>query len=177
MAEGQAISVQSLAEKLLAAVEQHYAAAGAQHALPDRRGVIPGEPRGIAWDCEQLTVTLAGIGWGNAQDGSPSSPQAGNAASVISVRHAVYAVTLVRCTPVSGRNGQPPTMDALQAAGLLYMRDAGLLSQALVEFASKLRQQLPREARVQPGIVDPVGPLGGFHALETTLAVTAAKLE
>ncbi len=177
MARGQAISVESLSQKLLAAVVDHYTAAGAADALPARRGVIPGDPRGIAWDCEQLTVTLAGIGWGPAVDTTVLSPQTAAQTSVMALRHVVLAVTLIRCTPTGSRTGLPPEMAALEAAGLQYMRDAGLMSQALVELCSKLREGLPREARAQPGIVEPVGPSGGFHALETTLAITAGALE
>lgn len=177
MARGDAISVQSLAAKLLAAVEEHFAAAGEANALPGRRGVIPGEPRGVAWDCEQLTVTLAGIGWGQALDASQPSPQTAGPASVMALRHAVLAVTLVRCTPQPSAKGRPPSMDELAAAGARFMRDAGLLSQAVVELCTQLRQGLPREAKVQPGVVEPIGPTGGYHGLETSLVITAAGLE
>lgn len=177
MARGQAISVQGLAQKTLAAVVDHYTMAGAGSTLPERRAVVAGDPRGIAWDCEQLTVTLAGVGWGPAVDTTVLSPQTAAQTSVMALRHVVLAVTLVRCTPAPGRDGQPPSIQALEAAGLQFMRDAGLLSQALVELCSKLKDGLPREARAQPGIVDPVGPEGGFHGLETSLAITAGALE
>ena len=177
MAAGQAISVAALGQKLLAAVEEHYAQAGAGSALPARRAVMPGEPRGVAWDCEQLAVTLVGVGWGQALDASSPSPQTGGQSAVMAVRHAVYAVTLVRCTPNPFEDGSPPDVVELAAAGAQFMRDAGLLSQALVEFASRLRQGLPREASVQLGAIEPVGPSGGFHGLEASMAVTAAALE
>jgi hypothetical protein len=95
----------------------------------------------------------------------------------MSVRHVVLDLTLVRCTPSMTRQGRAPNIDALNVAGLQYMRDAGLLSQASVEFCTQVRTGLPPEGKVQPGVVDPVGPSGGFHALSTTLAVTAARLE
>jgi hypothetical protein len=177
VAAGQAISVEDLGHKLLAAIEQHFAQAGAGNALPERRAVMPGEPRGIAWDCEQLSITLVGVGWGQALDASSPSPQTGGQSAVMAVRHAVYAVTLVRCTPPPFEDGSPPDLAELAASGAKYLREAGLLSQALVEFASRLRQGLPRGASVQPGAVEPVGPSGGFHALEATMAITAANLE
>lgn len=177
MAAGQAISVEALGHKLLAAIEEHFAQAGAGSALPERRAVMPGEPRGVAWDCEQLAITIVGVGWGQALDASSPSPQTAGQTAVMALRHVVYAATLVRCTPAPFNDGSPPDMTALAAAGAQFFRDAGLLSQALVEFASKLRQGLPREARVQPGAVEPIGPSGGFHGLEGTMAITAAALE
>lgn len=171
---GQALNIATLGSQLLAAVEQHFAPT--DNPLPERRGIVPGEPRTIAWDCEQLTVSLVGIGWGQALDAASPSPQAGGSAKALSLRHAVLAVTLVRCTPSPTRNG-PPTMEKLNAAGLGFLRDAGMLSQAVAEFVTRLRQGLGPESLVQPGAVEPVGPSGGFQGLECTLAITAAKLE
>lgn len=172
---GQAINIAALANMMLAGIIDHYAAAG-DSTLPARRLVVPGESRTVAWDCEQLTVSLVGVGWGQALDMSSPSASAGPHTGVTALRHAVLAATLVRCTPVPAGN-KAPTVAALQAAGDQYMRDAGLLSQALVELCSRIRQGLPSEAKVQPGAVEPIGPSGMFHALETTLAVTASRLE
>lgn len=172
---GQALNVATLGQQLLAAVEQHYAAT--DNPLPERRGIVPGDPRTVAWDCEQLTISLVGIGWGQALDASQPSPPASSPVSALALRHAVLAVTLVRCTPSPTRDGTAPAMAILNAAGLAYLRDAGMISQAVVEFVSRLRQGLGPEALVQIGAVEPIGPSGGFHGLECTVAVTAAKLE
>lgn len=174
MSTGRALSIASLAVNLLQAVAGHFQQAGVT--LPDRRGVVPGEPRVIAWDCEQLTVSLAGIGWGQAVDLSSNSPAPGSQAGVMAVRHAVFAVTLVRCTPTR-RDGKTPDMVDLDEAGVQFMRDAGLISQALVEHGSRVRSGLPPEGRVQMGAVEAVGPSGGFHGLESTMTVTASRLE
>lgn len=173
---GQGLKLSDLAQNVLDGVVEHWARAADATPLPARRAVLAGEPRAIAWDCEQLTVTLSGVGWGQALDASATSPRAGMPASVASMRHAVLAVALVRCTPTPGRDGKV-AVDALHTAGLASLRDAGLLSQALVEITSRLRKNLPLEASVQAGVVEPVGPSGGFHGLEATLVVTTAELE
>ena len=173
---GQAINVRELAGKLLDAIVEHFT--GAPDAfLPARRLIVPGDPRSFAWDCEQLTVSLLGIGWGQAIDATNPTPLAGGPASAMALRHATYAITWVRCTPAPNHDGSPPSLADLDLAGRESMRVAGLLSQALVEFTSRLRQELPPEGLVQPGLVEPVGPSGGFHALESTLSITAARLE
>lgn len=174
MSTGRALSIGAIAASLLDTVEGHYATAGI--GLPERRYVAAGEPEAIAWDCEQLTVTLAGIGWGAALDSSAPSPGAGAHTSATALRHAVFAVTLVRCTPSPRRGGAPPDVAELAAAGTQFMIDAGLLSQAMVEFGARLRPGLPPEGRCQLGAVDPVGPSGGFHGLSTTAAITAARI-
>ena len=175
MTTGRRLLVAALAEDLLASIVGHFATAGVP--LPARQAVVPGEPRTFAWDCEQLTVSLGGIGWGPAVDVSMPSPAPGITAGVFSVRHAVYAATLVRCTPVANRDGTAPAAEDLHAAGLAFMHDAGLISQALVEHVTRLRGTLPPEGKVQAGAVEPVGPSGGLHGLETILAVTASRLE
>lgn len=178
MTSGTAINVRALATQMLDAVRTHWAnAPGAP--LPDRQYVAPGEPRATAWDCEQLTVSLGGVGWGPAIDAGPTSPRSGTPASVASVRHAVLYVQLVRCMPTSGKQNVSPTVAALQAAGEQFMRDAGLLSQALVSWASTVRTLLPQmpTESVQVGVIEPVGPSGGFVGLEASAIVTAAQLE
>ena len=79
--------------------------------LPERRYCAPGDPRSIAWDCEQFVVALGGIGWGQALDESSSSARTGSPVSVMGMRHAVYTLQLVRCTP------QPEGREKLRAAG------------------------------------------------------------
>jgi hypothetical protein len=171
---GQGLAVAQLATDVLNSISEHFDQAGV--ALPDRRILVPGDSRSFAWDCEQLAVSLAGIGWGQALDAAPVTPRAGSPASVISIRHAVIVATLIRCTP-NGRNGKPPDPAELFDAGQRFMRDAGLLSQSMVTLCARLRHSLPREASVQPGAVEPIGPEGGYHAAETTLTITAGELE
>lgn len=171
---GQGINLQTLSGQLLDAVVQHWA--GVDPQLPARRFVAAGEPRTIAWDCEQVFVSLAGIGLGPAADSSMPAMNPPTVVSAMAIRHAVLTVSLVRCTP-SRSDGKQVDADILDAAGRVFMHEAGLLSQALIEFAAELRQGLSRELQVLPGLVEPVGPEGGFHGLEAALSLTAMRLE
>lgn len=170
---GNVLGVQGMAETVLSAVEDHFAAAGI--ALPERRAIAAGSPVEVAWDCEQLLVLLDSIGWGQAIDLSQDSPRTGNPFSAHALRHAVLAVQLVRCTPVGNARNAVPTREALHAAGLQYMTDAGALSQALVEACSRLRAGLDRDAHVQAGAITPAGPEGAFHGLQSTVAITVGR--
>lgn len=154
---GKGLRVDLLAADLLSAVVAHFATSGRD--LPDRRYVSGGEPGAVAWDCEQLTVTIEGIGWGVAEESYPVTMQANNNRG-LAQRHVVYDIELVRCVPSTDtiRDGLPD-MDALNTWGLGILRDMGLLSQATVAYANTLR---PTGAVVRPGIVNPAGPSGGF---------------
>lgn len=177
-AVGQGLDIVTTAEDLLQAVVDAYAAAapGTVSPLPDRQGIYAGDPRSIAWDCSQLIVALDGIGYGPAADASSASARSGSPVSVSAIRHVVLVVQLVRCTPRPGNRGTVNTAE-LEAAGREFLRDAGMLSQALVKFASRVRQGLDSTTEsVLPGVVDPVGPIGDFHAVETTLAITVATV-
>jgi hypothetical protein len=176
---GQGIAVRSLALELLAAVESHWGGTAAP--LPDRRYVAFGDPSSVPWDCEQLVISLAGVGFGPAQDAAPpATPRAGTPASVMSVRHAVFSIALVRCIPKpSGRNATPPGVAELQQAGERFMTDAGMLSQALVRWASRTYKNLPNDgaSSVQLGVIEPGEASGGHVALTGAAIVTCAGLE
>lgn len=174
---GERINVAELGASILASVIEHFDAAGVT--LPDRRYLAPGDPQLIAWDCEQLCVSLSSIGWGQAVDVSLPSPKPGAQIGAMGVRHAVFSVQLVRCTPVSTKADDPtPPVELIQAAGEQFMRDAGMLSQSLVTLTSELRQGLAqdRSGLVQPGVVASLGPSGQYHGMEATLAITSALL-
>lgn len=176
---GQGIAVRGLAQDILDAVVSHWG--GVAEPLPDRRYVAFGDPSSVPWDCEQLVISLAGIGFGPAQDAAPPvTPRAGTPASIMSVRHAVFNIALVRCIPgPTGRNAAPPTVAALQAAGDRFMTDAGMLSQALVRWASRTYKNLPNDgaSSVQLGVIEPGGASGGYVALSGAAIVTCAALE
>lgn len=177
---GKGLDVATTATDLLAHVVASFAAAapGTVKELPTRRAVLAGDPRQVAWDCEQLTVCLEGIGVGQAVDASAAapSPRMGSPISATALRHAVFAVSLVRCTPAPGNDGSPPSDTALNEAGLVYMRDCGMLSQALVTFVGILRDKLPDTGSVQVGAVTPYGPAGGYHSADVALAITVPEL-
>lgn len=179
MTAGQGIDVASHAVDLLDAVVRHFASAPPGNELPARRLVVPGESRAFAWDCEQLTVALVGIGWGPADDSGPIAPRSGNPASVSGVRHAVFAVQLVRCTPSQTervKGTEYPSRDALHAAGLQSMRDTGLLSQAITEYVTGYAPRSPLGVSCKAGVAEPIGPTGGFHAVESTLVISVGEL-
>lgn len=179
---GKGLNIADTAEDLLAHVTAHYEAAtpGSVTPLPARRVVLPGDPREVAWDCEQLTVCLEGIGFGPAVDAAPTpSPRTGAPISATALRHAVLAVSLVRCTPAPGNDGEAPPDEELNAAGLTFLRDCGMLSQCMVTFAGLLRDQLgvpPSDGSVQCGAVTPFGPSGGYHAADVAIAITVPEL-
>jgi hypothetical protein len=173
---GQGLTIQAMAEAILAAVQEHYADASV--ALPDRQYVAAGDPSQLAWDCEQLTVGIQGIGWGQAPSAGTAAPKMGTQISASAVRHAIFIVALVRCTPTDPEDpdtGLPSEAD-LHAAGLEYMRDMGLLSQALVVACARVRAGLSRSSLVEAGAVNPDGPSGGFHGMSAQIAVTAGDL-
>jgi hypothetical protein len=177
---GKAINVRQLANSMLTAIVAHYATAEGQP-LPDRRYVAPGENRASAWDCEQLTVSLGGIGWGQNIDAAPNASRRGTPTSVFAVRHAVLYAQLVRCIHVSDSRGQPPKVEDLQGDGDQFMLDAGLLSQAMVSWASTvdrtLEQDDPLNGSVQLGVVEGIGPSGKYVGAEVSAIVTCAGLE
>lgn len=174
---GKRIYVAELAQKVLDGVVAHFEAANVP--LPDRRYVAPGNPQLIAWDCEQLVVSLTGIGWGSAPDAATGSIKPGSQVSVQGVRHAVFSIQLVRCTPVSKDSRTPwPPAEEIQAAGVAFMKDSGLLSQAMVTLVAELRQGIApdRSGLVEAGALTSLGPEGGHHGMEATLAITSLML-
>lgn len=176
---GKGLDVATTAQDLLAHVIAHYEAAapGTVTPLPARRIVVAGDPREVAWDCEQLTVCLDGIGFGQALDAAIApSPRAGVPFSATALRHAVFAVSIVRCTPPPGNDGEAPPDAELNSAGLTFFRDCGMLSQCMVTFAGLMREQLGDTASVQCGAITPFGPSGGYHAADAAMAITVPEL-
>jgi hypothetical protein len=170
-----ALSVEQLGRLFLDGVIQHFDDNGVE--LPDRRFIAPGNPQLIAWDCEQLYVALTGIGIGAAPDMPVQSPRQGAPVSALNIRHAIFSIQLVRCTPTTSDDDAGfPKAEDIDAAGGRSFRDAGLLSDAVVLMCSQLSKQLPPGSTVQAGLTSSLGPEGGFHANEATVAVTAMRL-
>lgn len=191
--------VEVVAQLLLDGIVEHYA--DAEVPLPSRRYVAAGGPREVAYDCEQVTVALSGIGWGQSPDRSQGSQRTGSPMAGLAMRHAVYAVAVVRqehdasAPEVSDMwdpedSGAFPSPEVLNALGLRHMRDAALVSQALINVASRVRalpamKALGREVRsdptrvsglVQPGIVESLGPAGGYVSVEAAFTVTVGEV-
>lgn len=174
---GRRVTLREISEALLAAVVDHFTAAGV--ALPERRYIAPGDPGQVAWDCEQLFVAIQGVGWGQAPSESTEAANVniGSPVRALAIRHAVLVVSLVRCTPSEGDldTGMPDVAD-IHAAGLAFMDDMGLLSQALLEACTRIRPGLPKPALVEPGAVTPEGPSGAYHGMTAPLAITVGDL-
>lgn len=169
MAAGQYIDVPSLAQAVLIGVVAHFNEAGVE--LPDRQVIAPGETRAIAWDCEAVMVTLAGIGWGQAPGAGSGARQTGNPTSV-GARHAVFTIQIIRCAVDAGDG--PADAEKLTDAGLVAMRDAALLSQALVELCG--RDGALKQAGMATSVsVEMLGPTD-FTAVEGSVAVSAKTL-
>jgi len=178
MALGQALDVHMLGESLFLAVVEHFAARSQPEYqdLPERRYLAQGDAASQAWDCEQFTVSLEGIAAGASEDSPATSSRPGVPTSVAAVRRVILMASLVRCAPTMGDDGTFPPLAELAAAGATALRDAGLLSQAVVEWASQMRQNLGPSAAVIVGDVLPVGPEGAFAGLVCTAQVTATRL-
>jgi hypothetical protein len=174
-APGLGLDIGPIAQTILAKTIGHFDAAGVT--LPERRLIAPGAPELIAFDCQMLAVTCSGIGIGAAPGQGGQALPTGKPLSSMGLRHAIFAVTLLRPEPPPTGGGQrPPTAEALTAAGLSLMRDTGLLSQALIEVCTSVQEGLPRGATTSVGAVNTVGPEGGFHGIQASLAVTAGTL-
>jgi hypothetical protein len=171
------IELIAVAQGILAAVVNYFTANGVP--LPDRQYIAAGSPQVIAWDCEQLVVSLADIGWGRSVDATQLSPSFGKQAGINAMRHATFAIQLVRATPVVQDGAEAPILPSVQAmadAGQTFLVDAGLLSQALVNFVAFPNGVLPIGCNVQAGAIQPIGPEGGLVGLEGSLVMTAATL-
>jgi hypothetical protein len=163
------------AEHALEYIEAFFTANGV--ALPDRRYIAPGVPAMDAWDCEQLMIGCVGITNGGAQQGNAGGmPRAGSPASVITLRGIQYGIQLVRCVPKVSEYGQPPDPAEVNKAGRQQLIDMGLISQAVVNLASSPPSWVTKEMNVDAGEVAPLGPSGGYAAIESAIRITGLDL-
>jgi hypothetical protein len=167
------LDVAGVAQLVYDKVTQHILDAGVK--LPDRRIIAGGDTTSIAWDCEQFVLTMPGIGRGVSPNLIPGNTKVGMQFSVAGLRHVKFDVVLVRCEPTSP-NGEAPPADQITKAGLALLRDAGLMSQAMVMAASAIQGGLLPGSQVQCGDVESIGPLGGLVGLRAPIAVTALGL-
>lgn len=173
---GNRLAADVLAARVLAGTVAHFALAGQD--LPRRQFVAPGAPRVVAWDCEQVTVSCAGLGWGPA--GNVSGDFDGRELSTM-VRHVVLEIAVTRKLPARTQTvdsvGLPPE-GALNDAGMTMLRDVGILSQAVAEMfgPAPADRIVPVGTRAQPGVVEILGPEGDYTAVVTTVSVTLGTL-
>lgn len=171
---GQRLNAAELAQSLLDYVVQSYSTSTTADALPTRQVIAAGDMRQVAWDCEQLVVSLAGI-----EIDSPEQSPATPLRLKVGIRHVAFTVQVVRCTatPTNGPNGtvRLPTMEQITAAGMVAFRDAGQLSQAIFEWATRaVSVDGPGGILAAAvGSVAPVGPQGAYAAMEGQVVVSA----
>lgn len=176
---GNRLNVLEVAQAIHDGVVGHWAAATdpAVAALPDRRLLLAGDAAVVSWDCEQLTIALQTVGNGQSDDTAATAPQLGAGASVFNTRHVVFEVLLLRCAAVLDDDGNAPPDAVLQAEGERFLRDVGMLSQALTEIASRVKSKLLDPGGIaRVGQILPVGPDGGFAGAVGLFQVTAGKL-
>jgi hypothetical protein len=176
---GNRLNLLEIARALRDGVVQHWAAHTDPEveALPDRRLLMSGDAAVVSWDCEQLTVALQAIGLGQSDATAPTAPQLGGGVSVFNMRHAVFEVLLLRCAATVDDEGDAPADAVLEAEGVRFLRDAGMLSQALTEIASNVKRNLLEPGGIATvGQVLPVGPEGGFVGAVGLFQVTSAGL-
>lgn len=176
---GNRLNILEIAQTLRDGVAAHWAAHTDPDVapLPDRRLLVGGDAAVVAWDCEQLTVAMQGIGNGQSDDTAATAPQIGAGASVFNMRHVVFEVLLLRCVATMDDDGTPPTVTVLESEGERFLRDAGMLSQALTEIASRVKGKLLEPGGIaRVGQILPVGPEGGFAGNVGLFQVTSARL-
>lgn len=168
---GKRMAIDVVAGRILECVVDYFAEAGVD--LPPRRFVAAGEPRGIVWDADQLTVTCNGIGLGSVE--APASALQLGPEVTRTLRHAVFEVMLVRRVPVQQSaqdpKAAPPDAAQMDAAGRAQMRDVGVMSGAIIRAASEAGRVLSSGTGVIIGPSEPVGPSGGL--VGTAAAFTA----
>jgi hypothetical protein len=179
---GRWIDVLGAVQIVQAAVLRQFEACGVE--LPDRQYIAAGLPAEEAWDCEQLVVACQGVAWGVAEEAYQQTVQSGTGMSVQGTRHAVIEVSLVRgiTTTNQGRNGQPSVED-MNADGVRFMMDCGIMSQGMIIAASDLAADgiktaatFPNGLVARPGIIDPIGPSGGYVGVNSTMYVSLTDL-
>lgn len=115
------------ANSLLAAVVAGWPAEA--EPLPGRSYVNDGQ---VPWDCEQLTVNVERL---FATEGDLGVEAVGVTSGLgLFLRAGVFAISLVRCSPVSTQQGQtvkPPTIDKIEASASRVLRDAEAVFGAL----------------------------------------------
>lgn len=118
--------IYDLGAQVLAVIEAAYATAGVD--LPDRRYVTAGA---VAYDCEQLVVSLTRMYPGIAFLEDPAAP----VLKATLLRSVTFAVHLVRCIPTltEGKTTVWPTPAALNASGEQILQDAYLLPTSVVK--------------------------------------------
>ena len=166
MAAGDLLDIPTLAQTVFDGVIAHFDASSVS--LPALRYIAPGATREVAWDCESYLVTCGGVAWGTGPGQGGTGRQTGNAVSVM-LRHTIITIQIVRCVDDPD---QDPDAARRTAAGLMILKDVGLITQAMTELCGR-RGPLARHGNAVPGAVEIIGPSGMYSAVEGNIDVTA----
>lgn len=168
---GQGLNSAELAQSLFDYIVQAYSVAAGTEPLPARQVICGGDIRLTSWDCEQFTVNLAGIDIDIPQQ----APVTAGRLKATSLRHVAFTIQIVRCTATMDAKGHVKPAE-ITARGLQSLKDAGLLSQALLEWTTRaVSTDGPMGIlAASTGAVIPVGPQGGLMGVEGQVVVSAA---
>jgi hypothetical protein len=164
----------SYAEGILGAIRDFFTLNNVE--LPELQRIVPGQLQLDAWDCEQLALGCAGITDATARQGATSgAPRTGNPYSAMAQRQVTYGIQLVRCVGPCGRNYGPDSA-AISEAGVQQLKDIALLSQILTNVASSPPSWAPKGVNAETGTVAPLGPEGGYYAIEGSVTYSVMDL-
>lgn len=128
--------------------------------VPDRQYVHGGD---VAWDCEQVVVTVPEAGLTHAFPGEAA------AMLVCSPpRHVAFEVWIVRCVPGPKDNGDPPTVTDLDDAARKTLTDLWVLAYSLWA-GYDAGEWGGACASVLLGPVEIIGPEGLYTAVKATV--------
>lgn len=166
----------SWAENVIPAVVAFFAQNNVD--LPKRRRIVPGQLQLDAWDCEQVSVGIAGINDSGArgQGTTVAAPRTGTPFSALKIRQVTYGIQIVRCAGSCGQPSFTTDTDAYGDAGVQQLRDMALLSQCLVNLASSPPDWHPKDVAADAGQVTPIGPDGLYYAIEASVTFTVLPL-
>lgn len=141
-------------------------------ALPDRRYVAPGVAGLVAWDCEQVTVSLVSMGPQPASLPGDRSVSTGVGQGAILLPAVTLQLEVVRCIATMSDKGRAPTAARMHGDGLAAMADAALLDvvRRRIVHRAELTAGEPADARVSNII--PNGPDGSYASTLLIASVT-----
>lgn len=176
------LDVAGTAQAILAATVAYYAAHENDtdrpaRPLPARRYVAAGDPRAVAWDCDegQVTVAFSSSPLQVRQDlaGPITQSPGGRNRSVQLMRSGNFELQIVRPSPAMGYDGQAPGADVLSLHGIALLEDVSHIV-AMVNAAQRSGDLLPeghKPAPAQVPIIEVLGPTGNLAGIAATITV------
>jgi hypothetical protein len=147
----------TVAATILARVQAELEASPSGWPSTARNCVVPGL---LAWDecdCGLLAVEFNSMGYANS---FPSISQIASIDNCFPYAVTTYTVTALRCAPSMGKNGEPPTCAALDAAAQTFYDDVECMLRGTSKAVMALDAALTINASAL-GTVLPAGPQGG----------------